>query len=126
MSNNKDIMNRLYPPHHTELPEGIIDDFLATEECLLAQLRWAYKRYMEVVDDREAYERYEKINKQCQGRDYGFATMNKAFKDIGLDFATEQEKHLRYWIPHNRYLAADKAYKDFRCCLSSSQITPIS
>lgn len=105
-------MNQLYP-HHTELPGGIINEFLTSEECLLAQLEWAHKRYMEVIDDREAYERYEKINQQCQGRDYGICKLTKAFKDIGLDHETEYDKHFRYCIPYTEYLVAEKAYKEF-------------
>ena len=111
-NSSKGIMNRLYP-HHKELPEGVLNDFLTTEEFLLAQLKWAFEKYAAVIHHREDSERYEEINQQCQGRDYGFSKMQKAFEDIGLDFKTEQGKHLDYTIPHNTYQMADKAYKDF-------------
>lgn len=112
-------MNQLYP-HHTELPGGIINEFLTSEECLLAQLEWAHKQYMKVADYREAYERYEKIDQQCQthiygiyGTSTGMAAMSKLFTDIGLDQETERKKYKLYFKNYLNHQLAEKAYKEF-------------
>lgn len=98
-------MNKSYPdrlfPHHIELPDGIISDFLTTEEVLLAQLKWAFEQHMAVMGDREAHDRYEES--QCRDLELG----------MSFPITEDSQAYRRYRKALKAYAYADKAYKDF-------------